>query len=258
MYEVAKVAGYLLSPLTLVMIMWLAAGWCLAAGRRRLALSLAVLAFTGLWAASMPVVAQALNGPLERRYPAVTVEATPTADAIVILGGAAVGRHPPQRPFLGLHSASSRVWHAAELFRAGKARWVVIAAGGTPDSADEQIEADAIAEMLARLGVPAEAIHRETQSRNTAENAANIRPMLERLGVHKVLLVTSAQHMHRALATFRKVWGHSALALIAIPTDFYDPRPLNSLNVWIPSPNALLDVTKGIREYAGLVRLAMM
>lgn len=257
MYEVAKAVGYLLSPLTLVMILWLAAGWCLAAGRRRLALGLAVLAFTGLWAASMPVVAQALNGPLERRYPAVTLEATPTADAIVILGGAVVGRHPPQRPFLGLHSASSRVWHAAELFRAGKARWVVIAAGGRPDSADEQIEADAIAEMLARLGVPAEAIHRETQSRNTAQNAANIRPMLERLRVHKVLLVTSAQHMHRALATFHKV-GYSGITLIAIPTDSHRSEPLNSLSVWIPSPNALLDVTKGIREYAGLVRLAMM
>lgn len=258
MYEAAKVAGYLLSPLTVVLMLWLAAGGCAVTGRRRLVTSLAALGFAILYVASLPVVAQALSGPLETRFPALTTEATPAADAIVILGGAVAGRHPPQRPFLGLHSASSRVWHAAELYRAGKARWIVVAAGGKPEDLLEQVEAEAIAEMLTTLGVPANAIKLEGESRNTWQNAANIRPILEQLRVRRILLVTSAQHMQRAITTFRAVWTSGQLIIIPAPTDQQIPQPLNSLSVWIPSPNGLADVTKALREYAGMVALAIM
>jgi uncharacterized SAM-binding protein YcdF (DUF218 family) len=258
MYELAKAGGYLASPLILALGLWLLAALCLAFGRRGIALGLASLAFVGLWIASTPIAAQALAGALEARYPALTLGATPQADAIVVLGGSVAGRHPPQRPYIGLNSASTRVWYAAELYRAGKAKWVIVAAGGQPESADEQVEADAIAEMLVTLGVPPHAIRLDTQSRNTRENARNARAILDRLGARRVLLVTSAEHMPRAMKTFAKAYAGSDNLLIPAPTDVEVTDRRFSLNSWIPSPSALVGVTKALKEYAGTAVLGII
>lgn len=258
MYELAKLGGYLVSPLILVLGLGLLAALCLARGRRSMAIGLASIAFAGLWLASTPFVAQALVGALESPYPALTIEATPQADAIVVLGGSVAGRHPPQRPYIGLNSASTRVWYAAQLYRAGKAKWIVVAAGGQPEFANQQVEADAIAEMLVTLGVPARAIQLDAQSRNTRENAANARVILDRVGARRVLLVTSAQHMPRAMKIFAKVWTNSDNLLIPVPTDVEVTEQGFSLFSWIPSPSALVGVTKALKEYAGMVALGII
>ena len=258
MYEVAKLGGYFLSPLTLVLGLGLLAAWCLALGRRRWAVALASIAFSGLWLASTPIVGQALVGALEAPYPALTLEATPTVDALVLLGGSVAGRHPPKRPSLALNSASSRVWYAAELYRAGKAKWIVVAAGGEPEFANQQLEADAIAEMLTTLGVPRTAIRLDAQSRNTRENAVNARQILDRLGARRVLLVTSAQHMGRAMKTFARVWSIYDSKPIPAPTDVEVTGVGNSLFLWIPSSSALGRVTKALKEYAGMAAVGIM
>jgi uncharacterized SAM-binding protein YcdF (DUF218 family) len=157
-----------------------------------------------------------------------------------------------------LNGASSRVWYAAELYRAGKAKWIVVAAGGQREFANEQVEADAIAEMLTVLGVPASAIKLDPQSRNTRENAANARTLLAQLGANRVLVVTSAQHMSRAVKTFRKVWANSDIELIPAPTDVEITQTRNTLLLWIPSPNALVSVSKALKEYAGMAVLDIM
>ena len=258
MYEVAKVGGYLLSPLSLVLGLWLLAGFCLALRRRGLALALASIGFVGLWLASTPIVAQTLVASLEAPYAALSAEAAPVADAIVVLGGSVAGRHPPQRPSIGLNGASTRVWYAAELYRAGKAKWIVVAAGGAPDFPNQQAEADAIAEMLSTLGVPRSAIRLDAKSRNTRENALNARAIVDELGAPRILLVTSAQHMGRALKTFAKVWANSPNQIVAAPTDIEVTDSRISPFSWIPSPSALVGVSKALREYAGTAVLAIM
>jgi len=258
MYEIAKLGGFLLSPLTLALGLGLLAGLCLVMRRRVWAAGLASVAFVGLWVASTPVVAQRLVGALEARYPALTVQATPRADAILILGGALVPPKPPQRPTFLLGPAASRVWHAAALFRARKAKWMVISGGNQPGYEGQQAEADVIAEMLVELGVPESAIRRETSSRNTRENAEHARVVLDRLGVRQVLLVTSAQHMPRAVKTFAKVWGGSGIEVIPASTDVQVAEDTQTWKVWLPSLDALLSVTKGLKEFAGMLALAMI
>jgi uncharacterized SAM-binding protein YcdF (DUF218 family) len=262
MYEFAKLAGYLLSPLTLAWGLGLAAGAFALAGRRRTGLVLASLAFAGLWIASMPVTAVALLRPLERQYPTVHVDAAPTADAIIVLGGAVAVAIPPVRPMFALTSSSGRIWQAAALYRAGKAPRIVVAAGGVREFEGEQVEAEAIAQMLGILGVPASAMVLEPESRTTRENAANTLPLLQRLGARRVLLVTSAQHMPRALQTFEKTWGagHAGVPiLLPFPTD---PVALTaghfSLKSLLPALGALENVTRALKEYAGMLALAMI
>jgi uncharacterized SAM-binding protein YcdF (DUF218 family) len=259
MHELAKLAGYLLSPLTVALGLWLAAALLLACGRSKSAVFLAGIGFAGLWLASTPMVAVALSRNLESPYPALSIDAMPKVDAIVVLGGSVTGRFPPKRPYISLNSASTRVWYAAELYRAGKAKWMVVAAGGESEHPNEQVEADAIAEMLAELGVPASAMRLDTQSRNTRENAQYAGAILQRLQARRVALVTSAEHMPRAVKTFEKVWANSDIQLIPAPTDLRITSELgNSLLMWIPSPNALLGVSKALKEYAGMAVLGMM
>jgi uncharacterized SAM-binding protein YcdF (DUF218 family) len=258
MFELAKFAGYFISPLVLALASWLLAGLCLLKGRRRWALGLAVTAFATLWFASLPVVAHLLAAPLEDEYPARTVAATPSADAIVVLGGALSGASPPRRPTFNLGPAAGRVWHAAQLYRAGKARWIVVAGGNQPGQEREQVEAEAIVEMLEVLGVPRQAIRREGQSRNTRENATNSLPLVQSLGAKRVLLVTSAVHMPRSMKTFRRAWSGSGVELIPATTDTEPETPRFLLKMWIPDASALAFVTRLIKEYAGGIALDMM
>jgi uncharacterized SAM-binding protein YcdF (DUF218 family) len=262
MYDIAKLAGYVLSPLTLAWALWLAAGAFALAGRRRIGMVLASVAFGGLWLASMPLTAAALLGPLERRYPMLPVDAAPAADAIVVLGGAVAVAMPPDRPTFGLTASSGRVWQAAALYRAGKAPRIVIAAGGVRESQGDQVEAEAIAQMLGLLGVPREALILEPDSRTTWENAANTLPHLERLGAQRVLLVTSARHMDRAMQTFARSWAArnpAAPVLLPFPTD---PAVLSvghfSLKGLLPTLGGLENVTAALKEYAGMIALAMI
>lgn len=259
LFEITKLGGYLVSPLTVAMGLFLLAGLCLAWGRTRWGMGLGSVALVGLWLASTPLVATALIDSLERRYPAITVEKTPVADAIVVLGGALAGASPPKRPGFNLGPSAGRVWHAATLFRAGKARWIIVAAGNQPGLEGEQVEAEAVAEMLQVLGVPKQAIRLETGSRNTRENALHARPIIERLGVHRVLLVTSGMHMPRAMTIFTKAWADSNIELVPAPTDIAiaQRHPL-SVEDCFPNAGALLTVTRALKEFAGTLAYAIM
>jgi uncharacterized SAM-binding protein YcdF (DUF218 family) len=253
------VAAYFVSPLVLALAGGLVAAVCALLRFKRLAALLAASAFLSLWIASTPWVADALVSDLEQHYPAVAPQLSPQADAILVLGGAVSGAHPPSRPTLSLGQASTRVWHAAALYRAGKARWVVVAAGNRPNHAMEQVEAEAIAEVLVELGVPRAAIVQEGESRTTRENAAKSLPLLKRLGARRVLLVTSATHMPRAMKTFVAVWGPGAPELIPSPTDVRGTAEyLNPADPWLPSLEALVTASRAVKEFAGMAVLAIM
>jgi uncharacterized SAM-binding protein YcdF (DUF218 family) len=252
-------AFYWLSPFILAMEVWLAAIAAMWIGRRRLALALSIIGFAGLWLGSLPVVADALGSELESQNRALLPQDTPSADAILVLGGALVAAQPPERPNFVLGESSTRILHAAALYRAGKAKWIVVAAGNRPGHMRQQIEADAIAEFLMQLGVPDSAIKRERASRTTRENAANVKPLLEALGAHRVLLVTSAMHMPRALKTFETVWGPTDIQLVPAVTDVrVVPRTGAGLRMWLPSLEALLSVTKSLKEFAGMAVVAII
>jgi uncharacterized SAM-binding protein YcdF (DUF218 family) len=158
-----------------------------------------------------------------------------------------------------LGQASTRVWYAAALYRAGKAPWIVVAAGNRPAHANEQVEADAIAQFLIQLGVPERAILLERSSQTTRENARNSLPVLRRLGAKRVLLVTSAIHMPRAMQTFVTVWGRPAPELIPAVTDVHGgPTNAPTWELWLPSLDGLLSVSRCLKEFAGLASLAII
>ena len=75
-----------------------------------------VLGFLSLWLLATPAVSDLLVRTLEDQDPPTTVEATPSADAIVLLGGG-MGPAAAPREFADPNAAGDRVLHAARLYR---------------------------------------------------------------------------------------------------------------------------------------------
>lgn len=252
-------ALYFLSPLPLALWLGVVAAVFRWLRRPRMAFGLAAFALGALWVGSSPWLADAMVSTLESQYPAVAADAAPQADAILVLGGSVTGKKPPERPTLMLGGSSTRVWYAAQLYRAGKAPWIVVAAGNRPGRAAEQIEADAMAELLVQLGVPASAIVLERESATTRQNASNVLPLLRRLGARRVLLVTSGMHMPRAMQTFARKWGSDGPQLIPAVTDIQGIHNRSEpWEAWFPSLEALISVTKACKEFAGMAALAII
>jgi uncharacterized SAM-binding protein YcdF (DUF218 family) len=208
-----------------------------------------------LWLGGNDWVSEALTRSLERQY--LPEADPPAAGAIVVLGGATEPALPP-RTDVELGDAGERLMHAARLFQRGKAPIVLVCAGRPEYSARPTPEAPDMAEVLRRFGVPKDAILEEDRSRNTFENAVEAKRMLEPLHLHRILLVTSALHMPRAVGLFR----HQGFEVVPAPADFkvVDVQRRSSdlpfarilLSALIPSAEALAATTKALREHLGI------
>lgn len=248
MLLLTKILSQMVYPLLASLLLAAGAGILLWRGRRRSGALLLAVALGWLWLWSTPVVGDWLRATLEQRYPPTPLEQVPTADAIVVLGGGVEAAAPPGRLDPNLGAAADRIWHAARLYRAGKAPRVLASGGNLPWSGIERPEASVMAELLQELGVPAAAILREPNSRTTRENRDRSWPILRANGIHRILLVTSALHMPRALALFRA----TDLEVIPAPTDFeiHSPNNANPLR-WLPDAQALADSSRAVKEYLG-------
>jgi uncharacterized SAM-binding protein YcdF (DUF218 family) len=246
---VTKLLPVLIYPLGLAILLGLAA--LLLVGRRarrigRLALFLALVI---LWVASTPAFSQWLLWQLEGQVPAVALEDAPNASVAIVLGGA-IGQPIAPRVAPDLLDSVDRVVDTARLYRAGKVSAVLVTAGNLPWQTSAKSEAELIADLLVELGVPRAAITVETASRNTYENAANARAIFAEYGWTGGLLVTSAFHMPRALAVFRR----AELPVSPVTSDVrvhfpFVESPLDLL----PDAFALDQTTDAIKELVGLL-----
>ncbi len=218
-------------------------------GWRRTARALAAAGFVVVWAASTPVVASSLVRGLESRHAPMAVDATPVADAIVVLGGA-IGPARPPRLSPDLTEAADRVLLAARLFRAGKAPLVVASGGAGSLGGRDVPESRDMADLLVEWGVPRGAVVEEGASGDTAENASETKRLLDARGLKRVLLVTSALHMSRALAAFRA----AGIDAVPCPTDFLGVEPAERTVLdWIPDAEALGRSTAVVHEWLGRI-----
>jgi len=141
-----------------------------------------------------------LRGHIEADYLPVSITAVVPAQAMVVLGG---GIEVPQQagaqPNLG--AAADRMWHAARLYKAGKAPLVVLS-GGLAFEDGLLSEAASMRTFLHDLGVPDNAMVLEEQSANTRQNAQFTTALLRERGLTHIVLVTSALHMRRSVLLF--------------------------------------------------------
>jgi uncharacterized SAM-binding protein YcdF (DUF218 family) len=187
---------------TIVILLMLEAlrHWRKARGQKpTVLLSAAVVLFFVSW----PPLACVVVGAFERPYPARNLEGE-DAQAIVVLASTIYPPYPPL-PSSRLGSDTyERCQYAAWLHKNWR-RLPVLASGGT-DLTLEEIPPYAIAmkEALKREGISDAMIWVELDSHSTHENALYSARILRNKGINKIVLVTDAYHMLRAVKSFRK------------------------------------------------------
>ena len=201
-------------------------------------------------------VAYGLMRSLEWRY--LPTRDIPSAEVIVVLGGGTLAASYP-RPTVEVNGAGDRVLYAAWLYHHGKAPYLLLSGGSIDWLSEQPSPADDMATLLEQLGVPRSAMWLETQSRNTYENALYSQKILQAKGIQRIILVTSAWHMPRAVGVFE----HMGLQVIPAPTDFtvtvgeiptgQPALALQSLMDLLPSVENLSYTTKAMKEYLGIL-----
>jgi uncharacterized SAM-binding protein YcdF (DUF218 family) len=238
----------LLDPYRLLFLL-LGAGIAFLWWRRRVPISrllLATLALMGLAILSTPALAYLSLGTLEWRYP--PVERRPDdAEAIVVLGG---GMHPPDATRLRAEmNADSlfRCLHAAAVYRGGKPCPVVVCGGRIAPGDSTPPLAQLMRDFLRDQGVSDDDVIVEDRSRTTHENAVECRKLLEERRISKVILVTEAVHMFRALRSFRNQ------GIQAVPSACHHAATQFEWTVWdfLPSAGAVQDHERTFHEWLG-------
>ncbi|MDD5126411.1 YdcF family protein, partial [Methylovulum sp.] len=166
--------------------------------------------------------------------------------AIVVLGGG-------ENSGLEYHQARTvnertllRLRYAAKLAR--DTGLPVLVSGGKVFQEEYPPEAQLMAEVLQNeFHIPVK--WQEPSSRNTAENARFSRQLLQTQAMDKILLVTQAFHIPRAVWSFQ----NAGFQVLAAPTAFFSGSPSESPLRFIPSANALEKTFLVLHEYLGLL-----
>ncbi len=216
----------------------------LRGGKRRLVFT---AAFLLIYLQSAPAIVDALTAPLER-YPPLSLDHLPVADAIVVLGGGRYRAAPEYGRDTVSVASLVRLQYAADLERATGLPLVL--SGGSVQG-ESEAEATLMADVLrSTFGLNTE-ILTETMSRNTAENAFYTKVVLDAHGWHRVLLVTHSRDLPRAVGMFEQ----AGVAVVPAPLRFDtlpDDRPM-LLGDWLPSAKSMNQLREACHEYVGLL-----
>ncbi len=238
----ALAKAVLLPPNLLFILMIL--GALVSLRNARFGRALTITAFALLVVFSAPVTGSLLLRQLTDVEPFDPREGAKQAAAIVILGADATtalelgGETAGQRTL-------ERLRYGARLHR--QLGLPILVTGGTPDP-DRRPVGELMAETLEDdFGLAVR--WRETESRNTYENAVFSNRLLQEARIKHVYLVTHALHMKRSQAVFTA----TGLDVTPAPVGVYDPKRRWVPEDFIPSAHGLASSTAAIYELLGRI-----
>ncbi len=231
--------------------------WLASRHRRRWARAGRVALGVGLasaWLLSAPLVAEALIGSVESfSPPPLTAEAlaremrgASPPGAIVVLGGGARrdGREWPEHEWPAPRTLE-RLAFGALLARASGLP--ILVSGGRPASFEKSEAALMARTLRASFGMAPRWL--EENSRDTAGNAGESARILAAAGIRRVVLVTQAYHMPRALASFRA----AGMEAIGAPHGFSGAREVRGWQAFFPQAGAIELSRLALHELLGRV-----
>lgn len=175
---------------------------------------------------------------------------TETFDVAIVLGGISSIDKTHQQ--IALYENSERLMNVLPLYFEGQVKKILFA-GGSGRLDQQNVEAVHIEKYLIRLGVKKEDILLDVKSRNTFENA---KYSLELINSNKsILLSTSATHMPRSLACFKKLGANPT----PFPVDFlsYEENRFEWSKLFVPNPGVFSDWYWLLHEWVGILSYKM-
>lgn len=168
----------------------------------------------------------------------------------IVLTGSTLSLNPNDRVYF--QRGADRVTHSVQLYKAGLLEKILISGGSGRLVGEPEPEANLFKKAMMMMGVSDSDIIIENETRNTYESAVQVKQMLEDQGYKGAdcLLITSAFHMRRSLACYRKAGVHPD----SFTTDFYShPREFYPDSLIVPQLNALIVWHKLVREWVGFL-----
>ncbi|WP_025029843.1 YdcF family protein [Nitratireductor aquibiodomus] len=248
MFHFISAIGWLfLQPLGLAAILIAVSLVTAFFGWRRLSMMAGGFSFLVLFLSAWTTLGALVLGPLEDRFqkPDPVPE---RVHGIVVLGGGLEGSINSTRGGHELNASGDRFVEAAILARRYPQARILISGGQGAVFLSGEGDADTAPRLLTALGVDPDGLILENRSRDTYENAAFSREMVQPAAGETWLLVTSAFHMPRAVGVFRK----AGFPVTPWPVDY---KTAGNEKPGFAEDNALdslRNVTVGIREWIGL------
>ncbi len=250
MFLLKKLVAPLFFPMTLILGLLLIGLFMVSLTRRqRTGRILVLVGVLLLGTFSFDFVPDKLLQPLEYRYPPLqNMENIRGVKWIVVLGGGHIS--DPRLPATGQLSRASLA-HLVEGIRLyhEMRETKLILSGGKPF--ERVPEARIMGDAATAIGVRSEDLIFEELSRDTEEEAHLIRKMV---GRDRFALVTSASHMPRSMALFRKL----GMNPIPAPADYLVKEPQGTdPKRFYPRAENLHKAERAFYEYLGLAWLKL-
>ncbi len=232
------------APLLLALL-----GLLLATRKKAWGLLLAFAGMALLWLLSCHAVAVWLAQNIVPQYAPAAVATLKNSDvqAIVVLGGGVHPLAPEYGEAQSSAAAAMRLRYGAWLAR--QTGLPVAFAGGLGwGAADAQTLSEGeVARRMAQQDYGLRLRWVDDQSRDTAENASLLRPLLQKDGIQRIALVTHAWHMPRSVLAFER----AGFQVTAAPMGFTLPSR-NGLLEWLPSSDGLDASRVMLKEWLAL------
>jgi uncharacterized SAM-binding protein YcdF (DUF218 family) len=240
MEEVYTIFKGFLDPLFIVLILLIIALFLffLNCKKKNGALIL-LLAIVLIYGASIAPVANYLCYYLEKDYINNPTAGDKHIDAIVVLGGGTKDINALKNTFnTGIESL--RLLHAVVVYNKTSAKYFVCSGRGS----DKTSQAEVMARLAEKLGVPKEKIRIEPNSKNTGENASEINKMFVNKNIN-IGLVTSAFHMKRSEREFKKYFNN----VVPLPAHYLYSSPAgNAVIRYMPQSEELYKTSLAFKE----------
>ncbi len=249
-FYLSKIAWFLTAPSNFFLIILVLAAILAWTRWARLARWLLVfLAVSGLFLAIVPV-GKVLIAELESRFP-LRKKISERVDGIIVLGGILNARVSKSRGRSTVGGGAERLTEFANLAKRYPRARLAFSGGSGSLTLTSLKGAHFVAPFLRRLGLTAERVQLEDQSRNTAESAQFTKKLLAPGPKERWVLITSAFHMPRAVGSFRRAGWRILAYPVGFTTTPDDGHLFNSLGFnFLASMSAL---SKAVHEWLGLI-----
>jgi len=245
-FFLSKVLTFLFSPLVWFFVLIL---WSLKVKDEIKRRRMRIIAFVILYVSSNSFIVDEFMRAWEPVTPDYYTMSTKYEVAIV-LGG--IGRIDERQQRFDFTCSADRLFQTLELYHRGRVKQIMFSGGSGSLSNPDHKEGVYVRKYLNTIHVPDSALIIESESKNTFENATLSKKKLDSLKFRgSVLLVTSAFHMRRSMAVFKKA-GFTNLTPY-VTNRISGPRKFALDHCFIPTPDAMNTFHLLIHEWVGCI-----
>ncbi len=244
-FVLSKLIGFLVSPFWWIVLLL---GGAYFINRKVLKARLYLLAFILFLIFTNPLLFRGVAGAWEGDLqPAESMRNK--SDVCVVLGGMSSYHELSGR--IRFTQSADRILQAVDLYKKGIVSKILISGGTSRLIQKTRPESIHLKEFLVTLGIPAQVVLIDSLSRNTHENSINSMDLIRSNGWNeRVILVTSAFHMKRAVGCFNKA-GFTVYPYTTDPLKGISPITFS--DVVLPSVSVLKNWDYLIREWVGII-----